>query len=29
VALIGHLQVAQANWGRVSDPDSRFERPNS
>jgi len=22
----GHLQVAPATWGRVSDPDSRFER---
>jgi hypothetical protein len=26
VALIGHLQVAQQNWGRVSDPNSPFER---
>ena len=29
VALTGHLQVAQLNWGRVSDPTSRFERLNS
>ena len=29
MALIGHLQVAQQNWGRVSDPNSRFERPTS
>jgi hypothetical protein len=21
--------LAQQNWGRVSDPNSRFERPNS
>jgi hypothetical protein len=26
VALIGHLQVANSNRGRVSDPHSRFER---
>src|SRR5229473_7770000 len=25
VALISHLQVALQNWGRVSDPNSRFE----
>jgi hypothetical protein len=29
VALIRHPQVAQQNKGRVSDPNSRFERPNS
>src|ERR1700674_1800584 len=28
VALIGHLQVAKQMRGRVSDPSSRFERPN-